>query len=81
MVPQEKREAFRAILSGKNVIKPGSVYDPISARIAQDVGFELGFGHAFAADDRPCIIFFHAGLVLDAHQLFGAKVPGPRRLA
>ncbi|MGL4264144.1 MAG: isocitrate lyase/PEP mutase family protein, partial [Afipia sp.] len=42
MVPQEKREAFRAILSGREVIRPGSVYDPISARIAEDVGFELG---------------------------------------
>ncbi len=42
MLPQEKREAFRAILSGRDVIKPGSVYDPISARIAEDVGFELG---------------------------------------
>lgn len=42
MVPQDKREAFRAILSGKDVIRPGSVYDPISARIAEDLGFELG---------------------------------------
>ncbi len=42
MVPQEKREAFRAILSGKDVIRPGSVYDPVSARIAEDLGFELG---------------------------------------
>lgn len=42
MLPQEKREAFRALLSGRDVIKPGSVYDPISARIAEDVGFELG---------------------------------------
>lgn len=42
MLPQEKREAFRALLSGREVIKPGSVYDPISARIAEDVGFELG---------------------------------------
>ena len=42
MLPQEKREAFRAILSGREVIRPGSVYDPISARIAEDVGFELG---------------------------------------
>lgn len=42
MAPQEKREAFRAILSGKDVIGPGSVYDPISARIAEDLGFELG---------------------------------------
>lgn len=50
MVPQEKREAFRAILSGKDVIRPGSVYDPISARIAEDVGFELGlFGGSAAS--------------------------------
>ncbi|CAN5178199.1 isocitrate lyase/PEP mutase family protein [soil metagenome] len=42
MLPQEKREAFRALLSGRDVVKPGSVYDPISARIAEDVGFELG---------------------------------------
>ncbi|TXJ09285.1 MAG: isocitrate lyase/PEP mutase family protein [Afipia sp.] len=50
MVPQEKREAFRAILSGRDVIKPGSVYDPISARIAEDVGFELGlFGGSAAS--------------------------------
>jgi carboxyvinyl-carboxyphosphonate phosphorylmutase len=42
MLPQEKREAFRALLSGRDVIRPGSVYDPISARIAEDVGFELG---------------------------------------
>lgn len=42
MLPQEKREAFRAILSGREVVRPGSVYDPISARIAEDVGFELG---------------------------------------
>jgi carboxyvinyl-carboxyphosphonate phosphorylmutase len=42
MLPQEKREAFRAILSGRDVVRPGSVYDPISARIAEDVGFELG---------------------------------------
>lgn len=50
MVPQEKREAFRAILSGRDVIRPGSVYDPISARIAEDVGFELGlFGGSAAS--------------------------------
>jgi carboxyvinyl-carboxyphosphonate phosphorylmutase len=42
MVPKQKREAFRAILTGNDVIRPGSVYDPISARIAEDLGFELG---------------------------------------
>lgn len=50
MGPQEKREAFRVILSGKDVIRPGSVYDPISARTAEDVGFELGlFGGSAAS--------------------------------
>lgn len=50
MVPQKKREAFRAILAGKDVIRPGSVYDPISARIAEDLGFELGlFGGSAAS--------------------------------
>src|ERR1700742_3332150 len=34
------RARYRAILSGTRCINPGSVFDPISARIAQDVGFE-----------------------------------------
>jgi carboxyvinyl-carboxyphosphonate phosphorylmutase len=38
----ERRERFRAILSGKKCVHPGSVYDPISARIAEDLGFEVG---------------------------------------
>ena len=37
-----RRERFRAILSGKDCIYPGSVFDPISARIAEDLGFEAG---------------------------------------
>lgn len=50
IVPKQKRDAFRAILKGENVIRPGSVYDPISARIAEDVGFELGlFGGSAAS--------------------------------
>ena len=36
------REKFRAILSGERCVYPGSVYDPISARIAEDLGFEIG---------------------------------------
>lgn len=42
MSAQRKRAALRAILAGEGVVRPGSVYDPISARIAEDVGFELG---------------------------------------
>ncbi len=36
------REKFRAVLSGDRCVYPGSVYDPISARIAEDLGFEIG---------------------------------------
>ena len=34
-----RREALRAILSGSECIRPGSVYDAISIRIAEDLGF------------------------------------------
>lgn len=38
----ERRERVRAILEGKVCIHPASVFDPVSARIAEDLGFELG---------------------------------------
>jgi carboxyvinyl-carboxyphosphonate phosphorylmutase len=38
----ERRERFRAILAGDRCVHPGSVFDPISARIAEDLGFEVG---------------------------------------
>ena len=37
-----RREKFRAILSGDRCVHPGSVYDPLTARMAEDLGFELG---------------------------------------
>jgi oxaloacetate decarboxylase len=37
-----RRERFRALLAGDACIHPGSVSDPISARIAEDLGFEAG---------------------------------------
>lgn len=42
MLALERRRAFRAILSGAAVIRPASVYDAVSARIAEDLGFEIG---------------------------------------
>lgn len=36
-----RREAYRAILAGDECLHPASVYDPISARIAEDLGFEV----------------------------------------
>ena len=39
-----------SILSGSTCIRPGSVYDAISIRIAQDLGFEVGmFGGSVAS--------------------------------
>ena len=38
----DRRTRFRAILNGNACVHPGSVYDPISARIAEDLGFEAG---------------------------------------
>ncbi|MBS0526906.1 MAG: isocitrate lyase/phosphoenolpyruvate mutase family protein [Proteobacteria bacterium] len=38
----DRRKRFRAVLDGNVCVHPGSVYDAISARIAEDLGFELG---------------------------------------
>jgi oxaloacetate decarboxylase len=38
----ERRTRFRALLAGDRCVHPGSVYDAISARIAEDLGFEIG---------------------------------------
>jgi oxaloacetate decarboxylase len=38
----DRRERFRAVLAGDTCIHPGSVFDPISARIAEELGFEVG---------------------------------------
>jgi len=37
-----RRERFRSLIEGARCIHPGSVSDPISARIAEDLGFEVG---------------------------------------
>ncbi len=39
---QARREKFRSVLSGNKCVYPGSVFDPISARIAEELGFEVG---------------------------------------
>src|ERR1700758_630770 len=45
-----RREKLRSILSGSRCIRPGSVYDAISIRIAEDLGFEVGmFGGSVAS--------------------------------
>jgi oxaloacetate decarboxylase len=37
-----RRQKLRAILDSENCIQPGSVFDPLSARAAEDLGFEAG---------------------------------------
>lgn len=38
----DRRERFRAVLQGSECIHPGSVFDPVSARIAEELGYEIG---------------------------------------
>src|SRR5712664_131524 len=50
MAFRKRRDALRSILSGSACIRPGSVYDAISIRIAEDLGFEVGmFGGSVAS--------------------------------
>lgn len=38
----ERRARLRAVLAGGQCVYPGSVFDPVSARIAEELGFEVG---------------------------------------
>src|ERR1700741_2096973 len=38
----DRRERLRSVIAGQRCIYPASVFDPISARIAEDLGFEAG---------------------------------------
>jgi len=50
MAFRKRREALRLILTGSVCIRPGSVYDATSIRIAQDLGFAVGmFGGSVAS--------------------------------
>ncbi len=50
MAFRARREKLRKILSGPACIRPGSVYDAVSIRIAEDLGFEVGmFGGSVAS--------------------------------
>jgi carboxyvinyl-carboxyphosphonate phosphorylmutase len=50
MTFRKRRDALRLILTGSICIRPGSVYDATSIRIAEDLGFQLGmFGGSVAS--------------------------------
>jgi oxaloacetate decarboxylase len=50
MTFRQRREKLRSVLTSPSCIHPGSVYDAISIRIAEDLGFEVGmFGGSVAS--------------------------------
>ena len=38
----EQRKRLRAVLAGSKCLSPASVFDPLSARVAESVGYEIG---------------------------------------
>jgi carboxyvinyl-carboxyphosphonate phosphorylmutase len=42
MNASQRRERFRRLLAGQACVSPASVHDPLSARLAESAGFELG---------------------------------------
>ena len=57
----DRRRRFRVLLDGKRCVHPGSVYDPISARIAEDLGFEVGM---FAGSIAPMTVLGAPDLIV-----------------
>lgn len=50
MAFRSRREKLRSVLSGAACVHPGSVYDAISIRLAEDLGFPIGmFGGSVAS--------------------------------
>jgi carboxyvinyl-carboxyphosphonate phosphorylmutase len=50
MAFRKRRAELRSILSGSSCVRPGSVYDATSIRIAENLGFEVGmFGGSVAS--------------------------------
>lgn len=41
-MPSRRRARLRAALAGKACLRTATVWDPVSARIAEDIGFEVG---------------------------------------
>ena len=57
----DRRNRFRAILNSSDCVRPASVFDPLSARIAEHIGFEIGL---FAGSTASLTILGAPDLVL-----------------
>jgi carboxyvinyl-carboxyphosphonate phosphorylmutase len=58
---RERRQRFRRVLNGDRCFYPGSVYDPISGRVAEDLGYELGM---FAGSTAALVVLGAPDIVL-----------------
>jgi carboxyvinyl-carboxyphosphonate phosphorylmutase len=67
----ERRERYRAVIGGDECIHPGSVYDAISARIAEELGFEVGM---FAGSIGSFAVLGNPDLILLTLTEFAAQV-------
>ncbi len=66
----ERRRRFRAILAGDKCYHPASVFDPLSARIAEDLGFEVGM---FAGSTASLTVLGAPDLILLTLSEFAAQ--------
>jgi len=66
----DRRKRFRAILSGDTCYHPASVFDPLSARIADDIGFECGM---FAGSTASLTVLGAPDLILITLTEFAAQ--------
>jgi carboxyvinyl-carboxyphosphonate phosphorylmutase len=61
VTPTEKRQRFRALLTAPGCVHPADVFDPLSARMAEDLGFECGM---FAGSVASMVVLGAPDLVL-----------------
>lgn len=60
----EQRNRLRAVLAGTQCASPASVYDPLSARVAQEAGYELGLLAGSVASQTTLATPDRSGLTL-----------------
>lgn len=70
----DRRRRFRGVLNGDRCVYPGSVFDPISARIAEGLGFEVGMFAGSVASmavlgDPDLIVLTLSELADQAHRI------------
>jgi carboxyvinyl-carboxyphosphonate phosphorylmutase len=65
-----RRERFHAVLAGQSCVFPGSVFDPLSARIAEELGFEIGM---FAGSVASLTVLGGPDLILLTQTEFAAQ--------